>query len=214
MKLLPLRTTVPALLAVLLTACAGQTLPVERYYRLSSTTSAVESAAPAAVTPMPVIAVEPVEVHGIYVESALLHRSARPLAPLEQYPYASWAEPPDILIGEILVADLRHAFGAMRVLAPGQRSAADIHLAVNVRSLEQIRDGDRTRASYAATYVATRSDGRVLFVMDWAREAPATGPSPLEFVTVLNGLIGQADGALIERLKSTADTTVAPAASP
>lgn len=193
--------------ALLLAGCLGSlggqsTVPSEKFYRL-----ALPPLAPPTVPGPAVIAVEPVDARGVYVERSLLYRTAAAGAPLQQYPYASWAEPPDVMLQDLLMNALRTAFGPSQVLAPGQRGLPAIRLSMRLRALEQIRDGNAARARFAATYTAVDRNGGVLFVLDWDREAPASGASPLEFVNALNSLVNDADQELIDHLRGAMGRT-------
>lgn len=173
-------------------------VPAERFYRLSASSASTAGGTSATAVS---ITLDPIDARGVYVERALLHRGAAAGAPLEQYPYASWAEPPDTMLQDILLTELRSAFSAMQVRAPGQRATSDIRVSMRLRALEQIREGSSARARFAASYSAFDRNNAVLFVMDWDREAPAAGPSPLEYVNALNALLTEADHALIAQLR-------------
>lgn len=192
------------LVAALLSGCFGglggsSAAPAEKFYRL---TMASAPASPVAGTA--VFALEPVDARGVYVERSLLYRAATAGAPLQQYPYASWAEPPDVMLQDQLMSALRNAFGASQVLGPGQRGLPSIRVGMRVRAMEQVRDGGSARAHFAATYSAIDRNGAVLFVLDWDREAAASGASPLEFVNALSGLVNDASNDVITRLRDVA----------
>lgn len=187
---------------LLLGGCLGSvsSAPTEKFYQLPAPPEASSTAGqpPASAT---VFALDSVDARGVYVERALLYRSALAGSPLQQYPFASWAEPPDVMLQDALLGSMRRAFGVTQVLAPGQRGLPAVRIAMRLRALEQIRDGSSAQARFAATYTAIDRSGEVLFVLDWDRQAPTTGASPLEFVTALGGLVNQANRDLVERLR-------------
>jgi uncharacterized lipoprotein YmbA len=182
-----------------LTACfgGGTSEPRQRYYTIAST--AVEEAKPAADLR---IALEGVDARGVYAERPLLHRNGGDAAPLEQYDYASWAEPPDVMLEQALFADLGAAFGATRISRVPVRNAVDLRIAVRLQGLEQVVDGTRAQARFAAVYTVTDAAGEPLLVYRYDRLGDAAGPSPLEFVRALGGLVADADRRLIDRLKT------------
>ena len=193
--------------ALALGGCFGsQPVPAEKFYRLSSPgITAGTAAAPAEDhNAMPTIALEPIDARGVYVERALLYRAPAMDAPLQQYPYSSWAEPPDTMLEDLLLKGLRDEFGTAHVLTEDRHRVAAIRVSMRLRALEQIRDGSSAQARFAATYSAVDRNGATLFLFDWDRQAPAAGPSPQEFVSALNGLVAEADRTLVDRLRQAA----------
>ena len=205
MKLILVRASVLTT-ALLLAGCFGSqpTTPAEKFYRLPAITVPATTAPMATTATTAMYALEPVDARGVYVERSLLYCSSAAGSPLQQYPYASWAEPPDVMLQDQLLGALRNALGVSQVLAPGQRRVPAVRVSMRLRAMEQIRDGSSAQAHFAARYTAVDGNGAVLFVLDWDRQAPAGGASPLEFVNALAGLIGQADQELIERLHTAA----------
>ena len=198
-RLLPAGSALVA--AAIVTGCIGEATPIpaERYYRVESTLPAGPDGGHAKSLK---IVLEPVEAHGIYVESALLHRSASASAALEQYPYSSWSEPPDAMLGDVLLSDLRAAFGAMNAQTGAVSAAGQVRLKMRLRRLDQVIDGANAQAEFAATYTAIDAKGEPLFVFDFDRRQAASGPSPKEFVEAVDTLVAQADRELIEKLRA------------
>jgi uncharacterized lipoprotein YmbA len=204
MKRMP-RSTTFVCTALLLSGCFGtQPVPFEHYYRLTPAVSSppATGASAASASGTVLIVLEPVDVRGVHVERPLLHRGTANGSPLEQYPFASWAEPPDTMLQDYLLADLRNGFGVMQVRTSGHGASSAIRLSMRLRAFEQIVDGSTARAHFAATYTATDAADNLLFVLEFDREVAAGGPSPLEFVTALSGLVSDADLALIDRLRA------------
>jgi uncharacterized lipoprotein YmbA len=175
----------------------GTSEPPQRYYTIAF--APAEETTPAADLR---IALDGVDARGVYAERSLLHRNSGDAAPLEQYDYASWAEPPDVMLEQALFADLGAAFGATRISRVPVRGAVDLRIAVRLQGLEQIIDGTHARAHFAALYTVTDAAGEPLLVYRYDRLGDATGPSPLEFVRALGGLVADADRRLIDRLKT------------
>ena len=196
---------------LLLAGClgGGTSEPQQRYYAIAP--ASVEATAPASADG-PHIVLDAVDARGIYAERSLLYRAAADAAPLEQYSYASWAEPPDVMLQDLMMSALRGAFGATQVLAPGQRGPWSIRVSVRLHAMEQIRDGSSARAHFAATFTALDRNGAVLFVLDFDREAPASGASPLEYVNALSGLVDDADREVVDRLREVAAKASSPGA--
>jgi uncharacterized lipoprotein YmbA len=196
------RTALAALAGVFVTGCfssfSSAPAPAERYYRIEPAMAATQ------VVSGPSIVLETVETHGVYVERSILHRSSAPGSALEQYAHVSWAEPPDAMLADVLVADLRSAFGADRARQASLRAQADVRLSVRVRRFEQVLDGGTAQAAFGATYTAMDAKGNLLFVLEFDQQRAAAGPSPMEFVAALDALIADADRALIERLRGLA----------
>ncbi len=181
----------------------GTSEPRQRYYSIAPTV--IETTAAVAASG-PQIALDAVDARGIYAERPLLYRTAGESAPLEQYAYASWAEPPDVMLEDALLADLGRAFGATNVRRAPVRGAPDIRIGVRVQALEQIIDGSRAQAHFAAVYTVADAAGESLLVYRYDRQSDAVGLSPLEFVKALDGLAAEADRALIDKLRTLPGT--------
>jgi uncharacterized lipoprotein YmbA len=186
-------------IALSLAACfgGGTPEPRQRYYTIAS--ALAEETKPATDLR---IALEGVDARGVYAERPLLHRNSGDAAPLEQYDYASWAEPPDVMLEQALFADLGAAFGATRISRVPVRSAVDLRVAVRLQGLEQVIGGTHAQAHFAAVYTVTDAAGEPLLVYRYDRLGDAAGPSPLEFVRALGGLVADADRRLIDQLKT------------
>lgn len=188
----------PMVAAILQAGCIASAppLPAQRYYLLEpSLNQSGDSSLAAASADGTQLLVDRVEAPGIFSERPLLWRAADPAAPLQQYPYAAWAEPPDAMLRAALVAQLRRRFGATAVQDARSRMPVrgELQLRLHVQHLEQILDGkDGASARLAMTLTVVDDNGRLLAVMPYDNQRRADGRSPMEFVRAENVLIADA----------------------
>lgn len=204
-------STVATLLLPLwgLSACSSSApLPRERYYLLQPQPGAPVPVAPHAAVPL--LLVETPNLYGVYSERPLLHRADATSSALQQYDYVLWAEPPETMLGDVLLADLRSTFGAERAqpLAAGSAQPPTAwRVNVRVRRFEQVLTADgAAAAAYAATYSVRDAQGGLRLSFEFARQAEAGSTAPAPFVAAMDRLIAAADAELVTRLQQVAVT--------
>ena len=119
-------------------ACAGGVVPQDTFYRL-------EGIARPAPLPAPVfdgvLSVQRPAADPLLGSRSIPWREDRPGAGLQQYHYHHWAEAPATALQRELVACLRSARVARRVVTPRERARADFELSSRIERLEHVRDG-------------------------------------------------------------------------
>jgi uncharacterized lipoprotein YmbA len=176
-------------LSAFLAACAISAPPPQRFYRLDVPPP------PIAPSAGPSVAVAPVQAFGIYAERPLIYRPGAD-APLEQYHYSLWAEPPAVMLESALVGYLRAALGAAR-LAGANR--ADYTVRARLRRLEHIL-AQPPRAVVAIDFAVMDGAGAVREIVEFSAEEAARGGALTDHVAALNVLLGRAFARVAEHL--------------
>jgi uncharacterized lipoprotein YmbA len=194
MRAAPRARIAAVLVAWVLAACStAPAVPEDRYYRL-------EVPAPTAgAAPGGTIGVAPVRAGGIYTERALLyaHEGA-----LEQRRFDFWAEAPDQLVEDALLAYLRAAFGAEHVVGEGARHRPDWTVRTRINRLEQL-DGDGSqRMSAVFEFEISDADGRVVAVIDSGGERSLAGSGAADFVHGVSAQCADSFAELAARLRT------------
>lgn len=172
-----------ACVGVLLAGCAGEPVPVERFYR-------PDVAVPAARTPLRArILVESFDAAGVYGDRALVFRGED--GTYRQYHYHSWIEAPSNLLRDSLADYLRTVFGAGQVFTPQARVDGDVRLRARLRHLDQLRDGAGSRAGLGLEVVLSDRDDELLGTLNFDESEACAGAGP--------GDCQQADAALLGR---------------
>lgn len=193
--------TLAAVVLLALAGCSVAPAPPERYYRVEVAPAA------GAASPGGRIAVESFETYGIYNERALLFRAGS--GALEQYHYQFWAEPPGVMLRDALVAYLRGAYGADRVLPAGGRARGDFTLRARLRKLEHL-PGSPPQAALAVEFTVTDRDDQPRLTLAFDETAVAAGPSAEDFVAAMDQLVAKAYARLAERLRTSMESAPAP----
>lgn len=185
-----------ALLAIVTLAagCASDPPPPDRYYRLE----------PVAATPAGAwnrrIVVQPFEAHGVYSERALLfRRQAAGGTALEQYNYHYWAEPPALMLGDLVTDHLRGAFGERQVYRSSSRVRPDIVVRPRLRNLVQVLD-PQPQALLSIQFTVTDDLNAPLLVVEFDEAAALPGTAPRDYIEAINRLAGQAAQRLAAQL--------------
>lgn len=185
-----------ALLALLVLAagCASDPPPPDRYYRLESIPA--ESAGKWNRR----IVVQPFEAHGVYSERALLfRREAAGGTAIEQYNYHYWAEPPALMLGDLVADHLRGAFGERQVHRSASRVRPDVVVRPRLRNLVQVLDPE-PRALLSIQFTVTDDVNSPLLVLDYDEAAPLPGTAPREYIEAINRMAGEAAAQLAAKL--------------
>lgn len=176
-------------LAGLLVACAAKPVEPERFFRPALARPVLRGD-----TPLRIV-VEPVEVHGIYADRAFVSRAAD--GAYRQSTGRSWIGPPSMLLGDLLVEQLRAAYGEDSVFSPQARVGADLSLRTQLRRLERmqgVEGGDQ--ALLAIEFVLTGPGGTLLGSRVFEASLPA-GSSAADYVAAQSQLLDQAVATLL-----------------
>jgi 2'-5' RNA ligase len=158
------------LAAALLAACAGDPVPVERFYR-------PPLEAPAARAPLPLrVVIESFDAEGLYADRALVFRNADGV--YEQFHYHSWIEAPGMLLRDALADYLRAAFGAEHVFTPEARVEGDVRVRARLRRLEELHDAAAPRAAFGLEAVVSDRDDQFLGLVKFDDSQACAGAAP------------------------------------
>lgn len=194
---------IAGLVATLAAGCAGSP-PVEpeRFFRLQLSRLPLRGD-----TPLRII-VEPVEVHGIYADRAFVSRAVD--GAYRQSTGRSWIGPPSLLIGDLLVEQLRAAYGEDSVFAPQARVRGEISLRAQLRRLERLQGADGSdQAWLAIEFVLTGRGGALLGSRVFDEALPA-GSTASDYVAAQSQLL---DRAIAELLPVVDQALIAAAAA-
>lgn len=152
------------------------------------------------------IVVEPFRVHGLHADRALVVRDAE--GRYRQASGRNWVAPPSLLLAELLIDDLRAAYGAASVFAAQARIDGDVRIRPLLRRFERALAADGDQAVLGVDYVISDRDGRLLaqLVVD---EAGPAGHGADAYVAAQSRLLARATAQLLTMLD-----TLPPAASP
>ncbi|HUP90869.1 MAG TPA: ABC-type transport auxiliary lipoprotein family protein [Solimonas sp.] len=185
-----------AVAVVLLAACASDPPPPDRYFRLEP----VAAAAATGGSNVHVV-VEPFEAHGVYSERPLIfRRTDLEHAPLEQFNYHFWAEPPSILFGDLLADHLRGVYGERNVFRSTSRVRPDLVVRPRLRGIEQVLGAGGAQAHLAVQFVVTDDLHAPLLVLDFDESEKLAGTAPEEYVGAINRMAQRACASLAQKL--------------
>ena len=188
---------IPLLIAsLLLSACAAQTVPSDRYYRIAL--QALDPIKPLADSPQ--IMLEPFQASGVYAERALVYRRPEARGALEQYRQQFWLELPALMLTDSLRQALRKAFGDERVQARDARVKVAYVVTPRLRKLDQILGPEGARAEYEVEFVVTDEDNETHFVERVDLVSPLADTHPQSFADAVGRMAAQANQQLIDRL--------------
>jgi len=177
-------------IAVLAAGCAGSP-PVEpeRFFRPQLSRLPLRGD-----TPLRIV-VEPVEVHGIYADRAFVSRAVD--GAYRQSSGRSWIGPPSLLLGDLLVEQLRAAYGEDSVFAPQARVRGEIILRARLHRLERVQGVDgRDQALLSIEFVLAGRGGALLGTRVFDEALPA-GSSAADYVAAQSQLLDRAIAALL-----------------
>jgi uncharacterized lipoprotein YmbA len=182
---------------LMLAACASEPVPADRYYR-------IEAPRPAAAAPISaIVGVDPVRAGGIYSERALLYLRN---GALEQRRFDFWAESPDNMIEQALLAYLRAAFGAEHVVTGGARVHADLNVRTRIERLEELAEDGPPKIAAQFQFAISDAQGRTLKVLESGGVREIAGTAPSEFVHGLEAQAGVSFAELEAQLRALART--------
>ena len=184
------------LASLLLSACAAQTVPSDRYYRIAL--QAVAQIKP--LTDPPQIMLEPFQASGVYAERALVYRRPEARGALEQYRQQFWLELPALMLTDGLREALRTAAGDERVQARDARLKVAYIVTPRLRKLDQVLGPEGARAEYEVEFVVTDEDNETRFVERVDLAVALADTHPQSFADATSKLAAQANQKLIERL--------------
>lgn len=145
-------------------------------------------------TPLRIV-VEPVEVHGIYADRAFVSHAVD--GAYRQSTGRSWIGPPSLLLGDLLVEQLRAAYGEDSVFAPQARVRGEISLRAQLRRLERLQGADGGDQAWLAIEFVLTGRGGVLLGSRVFDEALPAGSSAADYVAAQSQLLDRAIAALL-----------------
>lgn len=171
---------------LVLAGCAGEA-PVDHFYRLAV-------APPLQVLERPlldgVLLVEPPRAEGLLRDRELVHSRRDAPLELDRYRYHLWQDPPAALMQRELMAFLRQAGVARRVIAPEERTAPDFVLEGRLRRMEQLL-GEPARVHLILELTLRHGQGGVIHQGQYAWERELEAGAPGEAVAVINQGVGE-----------------------
>ena len=165
----------------LLGACAAPPVPKEQYFRLTA------EAAPAKIEHPVEGAVEiaPFAGEGVLGERPLLF-TANGGQKLEQRSYAYWTDPPPTMVRDELVAYLRSAGAAEKIVDSELRVDAKYLIQGKLHRLEQVIDGKNGGAVEIELSLIEKATDNLILSSVYKFEEPAAGDTIDAAVTALN----------------------------
>lgn len=159
-----------AALAAVLTACAQQAPPKDRFYRLDIPALATRFAAPS----LAVVEVSRLSTDGVLSERPLAYQDAD--GSLGRYRYDLWAEPPTALLQNALVDALRQSGIAATVITPETRVPPDWMVRGRLNRFEMLAASGKVVAAVELAVVSAR-DGSLLLLKTYQVEVlSSAGP--------------------------------------
>ena len=184
-----MRTFAWLLLVVsLMTACAQPQVPEDRFYRL-------DLGAPENTLAKPrldgTLEIERFVADGLTAGRSIVYSdSARPHQ-VQAYHYDYWIEPPIILLRDELVAYLRAAGVAGKVVTPELRTDPEYVLTGRINRLEQAIGSAPGAVVDLELSLRRAADATVLLLRTYRVEAKADGATVPAAVTAINGVLKQ-----------------------
>lgn len=167
-----------------LAACASaEPAPQDTYYRVDT---GVPGAQAARVVLPGVVVVERFAVEGLTSGRAINYVDAASPNRLQQYFYHHWAEPPNVMLRDALVAYLRGSGAVETVITPAVRTDANYAVTGAINTLER-RMGPAISALVELEIAVTEFDsGDLVHVGTYRAEVPADGAAIDDTVVAFN----------------------------
>lgn len=165
----------------LLTACAAPPVPKEQYFRLVADTASAKIERPLDGA----VEVAPFAGEGVLGERPLLF-TADGGQKLEQRSYAYWTDPPPTMVRDELVAYLRSAGAAEKIVSSELRVDAKYVIQGKIHRLEQAIDGKNGGAVELELSLIEKGSDNLILSSVYKAEEPAEGNSIDAAVTALN----------------------------
>lgn len=176
-------STVIVVALFVLSACAQGPVPEDSYYRLNL------DGTPAAALPNTlegVLEVARFSADGLVAGRAIVYSEDDKPHRVMEYDYHFWAEPPPVMLRDLLVAYLRGAGVAHQVVTPEMRITPQFELGGKINRFEKAY-GPAPRVIIALDVALRRTrDDRLLFVKTYDAEAPVSDNTVGAAVDTLN----------------------------
>ena len=200
-----LRSALPVLVLLVVSACHSPPVPDFSYYRLPDPAPLPH----AVVKPVPMIVVEPFSAEGFYADQAMIHALDPAANELRQYHYALWIASPGTMLQRRLIGQLRDTGAARLVTGELPASAPALRIHGTVLRFERVPvagGGFRAHVELALRIVAP--DGNLLSDRRYAADAPAAGTSLAASVAAAGQAVDRVFAEFwpeLERTERTAD---------
>jgi cholesterol transport system auxiliary component len=176
------------LMVSLVAACAQPEVPEDRFYRLSLPAPEKTLAKP----PLDgTLEIERFVADGLTAGRPIVYSKAETPNQVHEYHYDFWTEPPTIMLRDQLVAYLRVAGVATKIVTPDLRADPEFVLTGRIKRMEQVL-GSPTGAVVELELALRRtSDATVMFVETYRIEAKAKSDKVAAAVTAINGAVAE-----------------------
>lgn len=165
----------------LLTACAAPPVPKEQYFRLTAELAAAKIERPLDGA----LEVAPFAGEGVLGERPLLF-TANGGQKLEQRSYAYWTDPPPTMVRDELVAYLRSAGAAEKIVSSELRVDAKYLIQGKLHRLEQVIDGKNGGTVEIELSLIEKASDNLLLSSVYKFEEPADGDTIDAAVSAIN----------------------------
>ena len=137
---------------------------------------------------------------GLVADRPIIYSVAATPSQLQEYNYHLWTEAPTVMLRDQLVAYLRSAKAATKVLTPEMRAIPDYVLGGKIRRLEQVI-GSPPRVVVELELAIRRSrDSRIVFLDTYRAEVNTTGDSIGAAVAAMSQALAQVYAKFVKDL--------------
>lgn len=189
------------LVVVGLTACASvPPPPPQLYYRL------IPAGSPRPVTPAPHlrIRVPPFAAAGVVGDSAMLFRDGGAAAPLQQYYYRSWAQPPAEMLAQALRDWLAVALAPAQVVDADTGVPADIVVHGRLLTLDRVQTRHTVDAELSLEFLIADTDGRCAATLRFSARRATAGRGLQSYVAAEDILLREAFDSVAGKVAAVA----------
>ncbi len=176
------------LMASLLGACTQPQVPEDRFFRLNLPAPEKTLAKPSLEG---TLEIERFVADGLTAGRPIVYSQADTPNQVNQYHYDFWTEPPTIMLRDQLVAYLRAAGAAARIVTPDLRADPEYVLTGRIKRLEQVLGSPSGAMVELELALRRTADATVMLVETYRVEAKAKSATVAAAVTAINGAVAE-----------------------
>ena len=176
------------LVVLLVAACSQPQVPEDRFYRLQLPAPAKASAKPYLDG---TLEIERFVADGLTAGRPIVYSKADSPHEVHEYHYDFWTEPPTIMLRDELVAYLRAARVALKVVTPELRADPEFVLTGRIKRLEQVVGSPTGAVVELELALRRESDATVMHVKTYRLEVEAKSDTVSAAVGAINGAVAE-----------------------